>query len=189
MLQVIFGVRVRFVTCDDPISFGIRFGTGGFLYSHAEVVMPDGKLLGAHADGGVEERPWGYDATYKPVEVIVDVPATPAQTDACHAYLRAQCGKPYDLGAIARIAQRDAWPTVESILRDEPPEWRDESKWFCSELVEAALEHAGIIPRAPDTVRKITPARLFDRLSMVAPVGLPTYAARPQAAAMQARPV
>jgi hypothetical protein len=94
--------------------------------------MPDGTLLGAHYDGGVQARPHGYDGTELTREDFVSIPATPEMTDTFHTFLRAQIGKPYDTVAIAGIvAQRD---------------WRKDDAWFCSELIAAALCHCGFFP-------------------------------------------
>lgn len=121
-------IQLRFVTSDDPISYGIRAAEYGFWASHTEALMPDGTLLGAHADGGVQARPVGYDKGYRQ-ELIVQIPATPAMTDKFHAFLRDQIGKPYDFKAIAAfITERD---------------WQEPNAWFCSELQAAALVDCG----------------------------------------------
>jgi len=125
-------ITIRFVTGHDPVSDGIRAFEYGFWATHVEALMPDGTLLGAHAQGGVQARPNGYDKTEFTRELYVSIPATPAQTDAFHSFLRAQVGKPYDFRAIAGLAlQRD---------------WQSEDSWFCSELQAAALCHCGVFP-------------------------------------------
>jgi hypothetical protein len=122
-------IRLRFVTANDPVSAGIRAAEYGFWASHTEAVMPDGTLLGAHYDGGVQARPADYDKGQCSREMIVSIPAPPAMTDAFHSFLRAQVGKPYDVQAIiAFIAERD---------------WQQPDSWFCSELQAAALVHCG----------------------------------------------
>jgi hypothetical protein len=122
-------IRLRFVTANDPVSAGIRAAEYGFWASHTEAVMPDGTLLGAHYDGGVQARPADYDKGQFSREMIVSIPAPPAMTDAFHSFLRAQVGKPYDVQAIiAFIAERD---------------WQQPDSWFCSELQAAALVHCG----------------------------------------------
>jgi hypothetical protein len=122
-------IRLRFVTANDPVSAGIRAAEYGFWASHTEAVMPDGTLLGAHYDGGVQARPADYDKDQFSREMIVSIPAAPAMTDAFHSFLRAQLGKPYDVQAIiAFITERD---------------WQQPDSWFCSELQAAALVHCG----------------------------------------------
>ena len=125
-------LTIRFVTCSDPVSEGIRRFEYGFWATHCEALMPDGTLLGAHAEGGVKARPRDYDKSEFTRELYVSIPATPAQTDAFHSFLRAQVDKPYDFLAIAGLAlQRD---------------WQNEDAWFCSELQAAALCRCGVFP-------------------------------------------
>ena len=64
-------MKLRFVTCSDAVSAGIRAGEYGYWASHTEAVMPDGTLLGAHYDGGVQARKPGYDAAIMVRELIV----------------------------------------------------------------------------------------------------------------------
>lgn len=141
-------IRLRFVTCSDPVSAGIRAAEYGFWASHAEAVMPDGTLLGAHYDGGVQARAADYDKGQFTRELIVSIPASPAMTDAFHSFLRSQLGKPYDVEAIAAfVAQRD---------------WRKPDSWFCSELQAAALSACGWFVDALATeFNKITPRDLL----------------------------
>jgi hypothetical protein len=141
-------IRIRFVTDGDPVSAGIRAAEYGFWASHTEAVMPDGTLLGAHYDGGVQARAAEYDKDSFSQEMIVSIPAEPAMTDAFHSFLRAQLGKPYDVEAIvAFVARRD---------------WQDPNKWFCSELQAAALAACGWFPAALATeFNHITPRDLL----------------------------
>jgi len=118
-------IQLRFVGGDSAVSVGIRAAEYGFWATHAEAVMPDGTLLGAHIDGGVMVRPAGYDKGQYTKDMIVQIPASPQMSDVFHTYLRSQIGKPYDVEAIlAFVARRD---------------WQDASAWFCSELQAAAL--------------------------------------------------
>lgn len=122
-------ITIRFVTGDDIVSNGIRAFEYGFWATHAEALMPDGTLLGAHAEGGVQARLHDYDHGQFTREEYVSLPASPEQTDAFHAFLRSQIGKPYDFEAIAGIvAERD---------------WQAPDSWFCSELQAAALSKCG----------------------------------------------
>jgi hypothetical protein len=141
-------IRIRFVTASDPVSAGIRAAEYGFWASHTEAVMPDGTLLGAHYDGGVQARAAAYDKGSFSQEMIVSIPAEPAMTDAFHSFLRAQLGKPYDVEAIiAFVAQRD---------------WQSPDKWFCSELQAAALAACGWFASALATeFNHITPRDLL----------------------------
>ncbi len=125
-------ITIRFVTCRDVVSAGIRAFEYGFWASHVEALMPDGTLLGAHYEGGVLARPHDYDKGQFTRELYVSLPATAEMTDKFHAFLRAQIGKPYDIEAIiGLVAQRD---------------WAADDSWFCSELIAAALADCGYFP-------------------------------------------
>lgn len=145
-------ITIRFVTGHDAVSEGIRRFCYGFWATHAEALMPDGTLLGAHADGGVQARAHDYDAGSFTRDMFVQIPATPEQADSFHAFMRSQIGKSYDFIAIASIV----------IERD----WQDTDRWFCSELVAAALSHCGIFPPQLATeFNRITPRDLLLILS------------------------
>ncbi len=122
-------IRLRFVTGNDAISVGIRAAEYGFWASHVEAVMPDGMLLGAHYDGGVQARPRDYDHGQFIREDIVGIPVPDLMADKFHSFLKSQIGKPYDIEAIlAFVAQRD---------------WQAPGSWFCSELQAAVLAACG----------------------------------------------
>jgi hypothetical protein len=143
-------ITIRFVTCRDIVSAGIRGFEYGFWASHTEALMPDGTLLGAHWQGGVLARPHDYDKGTVEREEYVQLDATQAQTDAFYAFLRSQLGKPYDTLAIAGIvAQRD---------------WQSPDSWFCSELQAAALCHPDVNvfpPHLATEVNHVTPRDLL----------------------------
>lgn len=156
-------ICIRFVTCGDAISAGIRAAEYGFWASHTEALMPDGTLLGAHYDGGVQARPRDYDKGKYTKDIIVTIPTPQEMADKFHAFLRSQIGKPYDVEAIvAFVAQRD---------------WRKSDSWICSELQAAALEAAGVLewPLATE-VNKITPRDLLLILSGKVKVDAPVVA-------------
>lgn len=125
-------LTIRFVTCRDAVSAGIRAFEYGFWASHVEALMPDGTLLGAHYDGGVAARPHDYDKGQFIREMYVSIPVDDAIAARFDAFLRAQLGKPYDVEAIAGIvAQRN---------------WQESGAWICSELIAAALSDCGYFP-------------------------------------------
>ncbi|HEY6258031.1 MAG TPA: hypothetical protein VIY51_19785 [Xanthobacteraceae bacterium] len=93
-------IRLRFVCGRDTVSLGIR-ARENFPFSHAEAVTPDGRYLGAHADGGVQAREPGYDAAYLERALFVDLPETQAgQAAAFYAFLDRHIGEPYDFESI-----------------------------------------------------------------------------------------
>lgn len=127
------------------------FGHDG-SWSHVDLVLPDGRLLGARADNpggygrGVQIRPANYQSFARRLVVAV-----PTQTAAAvYGYARAQIGKAYDHTAIvAFFVERN---------------WRDPDAWFCSELAAAALIEGGFWPRPwalPCPVNKIDPDDLL----------------------------
>ena len=88
-------------------------------WSHVDIVQPDGRLLGARLEGGVQSRPAGY-AHFTATEHY-GIPLTDASTELFHALARQQIGKAYDWSAILGLA----------FYRN----WHDPGRWFCSELV------------------------------------------------------
>lgn len=168
-------LRLRFATGDSVISNAIRAGERDGWCTHVEAVMPDGFYLGAHFDGGVEERLVGYDKTTMTRELFVDldfavdipprlwhvlksgVPLIPdyqvinVYEGKFYKFLRDQLGKPYDLTAVAGLA----------IGRD----WRELDSWFCSELIAAALESCGYLPKLSAADSHISPRDLLLVLS------------------------
>jgi hypothetical protein len=145
-------ITVRFVTCNDVVSDSIRAFEYGFWASHTEALMPDGTLLGAHAEGGVQARPHNYDQGKFTRELYVHLPATAGEVDSFQTFLRSQIGRPYDFKAIAGIvAQRD---------------WQAQDSWICSELIAAALCACGFFPAHLATeLNHITPRDVLLMLS------------------------
>jgi hypothetical protein len=141
-------ITLRFVDGQDVVAAGIRAAEYGFWAIHTEALMPDGTLLGAHWDGGVQARAHDYDAGQYTKDLYVSIPTTAEMTDAFHSFLRAQLGKPYDVEAIAAfVAGRD---------------WQKPDAWFCSELQAAALAHCGWFTSAlAEQFNKITPRDLL----------------------------
>lgn len=147
-------ITIRFVTGNSAISAGIRHFEYGFWATHAEALMPDGTLLGAHINGGVLARPRDYDKGSFTRELFVEVPATAAQTFAFGAFVRSQIGKPYDGLAIAGIALERDWQSPDS--------------WFCSELMAAGLcdpDVAIFPPHLATEINHVTPRDLLLILS------------------------
>lgn len=110
----------------------IRWQTRG-EYSHASIVMPNGSVIESREGKGV--RQLKHLAPVKG-EVIDLFEVTPALTADQHLqiaeFLRAQLGKPYDWTMVARFVSRRQESRSTS------------GKWFCSELVYAALQQADI---------------------------------------------
>jgi hypothetical protein len=131
-------------------------------YSHVDAVLADGQLLGARSETigkippGVQVRPADYEAFT--VRRRVELPATDLQATAFFAFLHGQLGKPYDQRAIAAFASGRDWRTPDA--------------WFCSELVAAAMEAAGIFQwRLLDVASKIDPGDLALACSVLVNLG------------------
>lgn len=114
----------QFAAGDDFSASLIKFGTRSD-WSHVDAVLPDGTLLGARIDGGVQIRQPGYAPFTKTVRYSVSTPVA----DHFYEILKTQIGKPYDWRAIIAfgLGNRD---------------WRSQDKWFCSELQIWAAEKA-----------------------------------------------
>jgi hypothetical protein len=159
-------IKIRFVQGNDLISKAILIGErDGDQPTHVEVVLPDGSLLGAHAVGGVQIRPAGYDKDTTTHELIVlisfkmDMTAAqePAYDSAAiyekkfYDFLHAQIGKPYDFTGVAGLA----------VGRN----WREDDSWFCSELVARALEEAGFFEHLTSSANHVSPRDVLLMLS------------------------
>lgn len=111
-----------------------------FTPSHVEAVMPDGFFLGAHDDGGVEERIPGYDVATIAVDPVTNIKrelfltleATPEQDAAFHVFLLGKIGKPYD------------WPAILGFLLPEHEHAPEHV--ICSALITLALRACGWFP-------------------------------------------
>ena len=157
-------ITLRFVSSNDMVSRIIRGGELGFPYQHVEAQMPDGSLLGAHASGGVQARPADYDKDYIQ-DLYVTVPCLPDAVAIFHDFLRSQIGKPYDMGAIAEMA--------DGFVTGEAPNWPSSPSWICSALQTAAMLTAGIIKGAPATVRLATPRDVLVACAALTTIGEP----------------
>ena len=110
------------------ISRAIRWQTNGD-YSHAAIQLPDGQIIEAwHKPSGVRIRP--RMTNWNNVEAYEVEGMTSDQWDDAVDFLRDQLGKRYDFGGVARFLTR----------------WRkdQDERWFCSELVFAAMKAAGV---------------------------------------------
>jgi uncharacterized protein YycO len=143
--------------CSFPSAMGraIRWFTQGSV-GHVDFVLSSGELLGAQyasgmgAPSGVQIRPPNYGGMTDRIVVRI-----PEQDDNLKVwqFSHEQLGKPYDLTAIWGFAAGR--------------NWRDARGWFCSELIAATLEYAGVIPPIETAVNKITPEMLYFGLSIL----------------------
>jgi uncharacterized protein YycO len=105
-------------------------------YSHVDLVLPDGKLLGALPDGGVQIR----DPYPTRSKLILSIEVSPDKYHSILFRALSQVGKPYDyVGILGFVFNRD---------------WEDDSKWFCSELIAWLFKECGVpILRTDNTDR------------------------------------
>lgn len=131
-------ITVQFSRKRDPFSALIRWFTWS-QYSHVDLVLPDGRLLGATALRGVDIRePEDFEAVKR---FTVDAPTDVLKLASL------QVGKPYD------------WPGIFGIVGRH--DWQDPSRWFCSELVAWAFQSAGVPLLRGDRSHRITPRDLL----------------------------
>lgn len=134
-------IRLQLSATNGLQSRLIQFLTASVI-SHVDIVLPDGRLLGALPSDGVQVRPANYSRWTRILRVTI--PSTADQERRFFEAAEGQIGKKYDWSGIFNFfTQRN---------------WRESDKWFCSELVAYALEAASIPafnPVAP--VRKIVP--------------------------------
>lgn len=142
--------RYQFVRAAEFSSDLIALGGAGD-FSHCDIVLDDGTLLGARSDevggqpAGVRIRPPNYVKTWTH-QVLVEIPCTDEQKAAALSFAHAQLGKPYDkLAIVAFVVGRD---------------WRREDAWFCSELGARVGEVGGFFAEMYTPANKISPVSL-----------------------------
>ena len=111
------------------ISSLIRWQTRSRQYSHAAILFDDGALFEAWQGKGV--RVTGI-ISWVNVDAFACHAISPVQISQVRAFLMNQLGKPYDYVGVLRFVSRRKHSS-------------DESKWFCSELVVAALRAADFL--------------------------------------------
>lgn len=126
-------MRLVFYKGKGLISRLIRWQTRG-QYSHVGVQLPDGTVMEAWHVGGVRHNA-GLGTAHElgtEVDVFLVEHLTKTETGRVIDFMRTKLGHGYDFRSVARFLSR----------QDEREEDRD--KWFCSELVAAAFEAAGV---------------------------------------------
>ena len=108
------------------VSRAIRWWTFS-EYSHAAILMPDGKIIESWQGKGVQIKEL---TDWSNVDVFYVKGMTEAQWDIAIHFAKSQLGKPYDYIGITNF-----------ITRATPAE---NFRWFCSELVFAACLKAGV---------------------------------------------
>jgi uncharacterized protein YycO len=102
-------------------------------YSHAAWEDGDGAVYEAWIGSGVREVKSLHDQHTPGTTVdVFQVAMTFQEEAAVRNFIAAQVGKPYDLRGVLHFASR----------RPEQP--KDQTRWFCSELIYAAHAAAGV---------------------------------------------
>lgn len=125
-------ITLRFVSHPGIFTWACKFAQYGFPYTHVELVMDDGRLLGAMGDG-VKARPQGYDSGRFLQEKFLTIKMTADQETVFTFFLNQQIGKPYDRLAV----------TAFFVGRD----WQEPDSWDCSELIASGLASCGVFPQ------------------------------------------
>jgi len=93
-------ITIRFIRTPGFVTSAICWVTNS-LMDHAEFGTPEGTWIGAHSDGGIQERPADY---CKPTwEWVYQIPCTAKQAADLLAHARAQIGTPYNFVDIAGL--------------------------------------------------------------------------------------
>jgi len=146
-------IQLCFSTSWGPVSSIIRFFTWSTI-SHVDFVVPNG-LLGAR-EMGVKIRPWGTGNPTR--DIIAHVDCTDEQAQAVYKFAYEQIGKPYNYLGIVGIVIRHDFPS--------------KNRWFCSELVIAAFQSAGIPLVNINQVGRVSPEMLLESPFVIVDEGL-----------------
>ena len=128
------------------VSALIRWQTRGD-YSHAALLMPNGTTIIESWQGigcGVQQK---EIADWRGVDTYDVHGLTTEQWAVVDSFARSQLGKPYDYFGCVRFLDRRKLP-------------HDLSHWFCSELVFAAFQAAGVELLARCDASDVSPAML-----------------------------
>lgn len=99
--------------------------------AHAELVFSNGSTCGAYANGVRWDTAGGRGIFENPeLWAVEEVPASPEEEQRVWDFCAGEIGCPYDWAGVARFVL----PFLDA----------DPDKWFCSELVVAALQELGL---------------------------------------------
>jgi V8-like Glu-specific endopeptidase/uncharacterized protein YycO len=151
-------------TARHPVSYIIRGGTVSSI-SHAMIYVGNGNVVEA-VGSGVREVPLVTainDAILAVAYRHSSISASQAQTAA--GFARAQVGRPYNYTGAAGVTNRILHPILSRVgdaIANRMGFHRDEARsFYCSELVFAAFEHAGV-PLVASSAGSSTPSDIVD---------------------------
>jgi hypothetical protein len=111
-------------------------------YCHCELRFSDGVFFGSTLNDSWKTAFHGYDEKWAASKawMFVDVPVTPEQEASIRAWCAKESDCSYDWFGLI-LSQVMCWNR------------QDPNKWFCSEVVAAALQQVGLLPPKPPAVR------------------------------------
>ena len=116
-------IRVRFVAGGGFVGGSIRWVTNS-LFQHVEFGTPENTWIGAHAQGGILERPADY-AQYAR-QYVYDVPCTESQLEQLMIWARKQIGIKYNYSDIVGLLIRKR-------------KWTTPNRFICSQFCTLGL--------------------------------------------------
>lgn len=138
-------LKVALFTGGDPIAKLVRWQTRS-PYSHAALLLPCGqRVIESYPGPGVRIRHLDA-ADIEKMHTFNIEGLTPDLSRQALAFCERERGKPYD------------WRSVLRFISRTPA--RENGRWFCSELVYAALAHVGIHLLARIEPHNVSPGML-----------------------------
>ena len=109
--------------------------------------MRGGKVIGAFAEGGVQERPMDYDGGKFGTEILIALPCDDATEARFEHYLRAVIGENYDFSGLAKFVEHFDFHLGHHV--------------FCSALIDDALRGSDYFPHPlPIPAHEVNPRML-----------------------------
>jgi hypothetical protein len=128
-------IIIRLVCHDDALSWAILKNIGGEV-AHAEAIMKGGTIIGAFAEGGVQERSLNYDGGKFKKEILFALPADEEMSARFEHYMRACLGEAYDYSGIVNFIHLGV-------------DTHSKHHVFCSAMIQCALRGLGADEHAP----------------------------------------
>ncbi len=141
-------MKIRFTASLLPLSPLIRLWTWSRV-SHCEFEFSDGIQIVAAMEAGrviaTRNRKYTWEYNYK-----LDI--SDKQERVLRDWCESQLGKPYDYTALAPL---------NVLIPRQKKQWKDDSRWMCSELCAYGLELVGF-EFFGDNFKKVKPSDLFN---------------------------
>ena len=126
------------------IGSGIIRAVSWSSWSHCDLLLPDGRLVGSTPPGGVQYQDFGVRLAHSSHAALMEFPAS---SSGSAQWAMSQIGKPYDWTGVIGLGFHREWD-------------RDDS-WWCSEFVARALMEGGFSPYKPEKIKRLTPQHLW----------------------------